>query len=94
MDPPNERMFNFQKLSVGLNFDSYTATVLSRVQSFLPQFATSTEEITRRAMVDPDSVDIEKLGNEGRYIRMVRLLDRSPALHLPWRWVGPWTWGL
>ncbi|KAI0814748.1 hypothetical protein BC629DRAFT_1466891 [Irpex lacteus] len=44
--------------------------LLSRVQAFLPEFAASTDEITRKAEEDPDSVDIEKLQNEGPYIRM------------------------
>ncbi|KAI0706092.1 hypothetical protein BC835DRAFT_4129 [Cytidiella melzeri] len=44
--------------------------LLSRVQAFLPEFAASTAEITRKAQDDPESVDIEKLQNEGPYIRM------------------------
>ncbi|KIP04324.1 hypothetical protein PHLGIDRAFT_31403 [Phlebiopsis gigantea 11061_1 CR5-6] len=46
------------------------SALLSRVEAFLPQFAASTADITRRAQEDPDSVDIEKLGDEGRYIQM------------------------
>ena len=45
--------------------------VLSRVQAFLPQIAASNADITRRAMEDPDSVDIEKVGADSRYIQMV-----------------------
>ncbi|KAI0095070.1 hypothetical protein BDY19DRAFT_902099 [Irpex rosettiformis] len=44
--------------------------LLSRIQAFLPEFAASTAELTRRAEEDPDSVDIEKLQSEGPYIRM------------------------
>ncbi|PSR72591.1 hypothetical protein PHLCEN_2v11584 [Hermanssonia centrifuga] len=44
--------------------------LLSRVQAFLPQFAASNAEIALRAKDDPESVDIEKLGNESSYIQM------------------------
>ncbi|KAJ3557462.1 hypothetical protein NM688_g1458 [Phlebia brevispora] len=44
--------------------------LLSRVQAFLPQLAASNADITRRAKEDPASVDIEKLGSDGRYIQM------------------------
>lgn len=44
--------------------------LLSRVEAFLPQFAASTADITRRAQADPDSVDIEKFGHPGPYIQM------------------------
>ncbi|KAF7793571.1 hypothetical protein EIP86_004685 [Pleurotus ostreatoroseus] len=44
--------------------------VLSRVQAFLPQIAASNADIARRAMEDPDSVDIEKVGADSRYIQM------------------------
>ncbi len=41
------------------------------MQAFLPQFAASNAEIALRAKDDPESVDIEKLGNESSYIQMV-----------------------
>lgn len=56
--------------------------VLSRIQAFLPEFAASTAEITRKAEEDPDSVDIEKLQGEGPYIRMVHVLNPLALLAL------------
>lgn len=53
--------------------------VLSRVQAFLPQLAASNADIARRAKDDPASVDIEKLGNENRYIEMVNFSFARPS---------------
>ncbi|KZT06662.1 uncharacterized protein LAESUDRAFT_653184 [Laetiporus sulphureus 93-53] len=44
--------------------------LLSRVQSFLPQLAASNAELLRRAQEDPNSVDIENVENDERYIEM------------------------
>lgn len=68
---------------------------MSRVQAFLPQFAASTAEITRRAEEDPASVDIEKLGDEDRYIQMVRSSSNkfSTKNHVSHDHAGSRTWG-
>lgn len=54
--------------------DTY-ATVLARVQAFLPELAASNADLSRRAKEDPGSVNIECLGpHEEQYVQMVRLL--------------------
>jgi hypothetical protein len=60
----------------------YVATVLSRVQAFLPALQASNALLVQRAQADPKSVDIEHI-EEGmeQYIEMVRSLlslDWSP----------------
>ncbi|KAI0666433.1 hypothetical protein C8Q78DRAFT_1072385 [Trametes maxima] len=45
--------------------------LLSRVQAFLPELAASNAELARRAREDPESVDIENLGeDQQQYIEM------------------------
>lgn len=49
-------------------------SVLSRVQAFLPQMEASNVILTERAEADPQSVDMEQVGDEAEpYIEMVRL---------------------
>ena len=70
--PPSERTPPSRPYSI-LGHTDMAIPVLSRVEAFLPQFAASTADITRRAQADPDSVDIEKFGHPGPYIQMVRV---------------------
>jgi hypothetical protein len=68
--PPTERSF-FHIIPVHRLFNRYyyiPATVLSRVQAFLPQLKASNALLARR---DPKSIDIENVGDEeGQYIQM------------------------
>ena len=93
VEPPSERKQTSSFAVSGVDprlIHCPSELVLSRVEAFLPQFAASTAEIARRAQEDPDSVDIEKLGNEDSYIQMVRPTSRSAtqALTLHRRLVG------
>lgn len=67
--------FNTDKACVGLG------VVLARLEAFLPQLAESNAELLTRAQANPESVDIENVGEEdGEYIEMVR-----PGLGPSWR---------
>ncbi|OSC98851.1 hypothetical protein PYCCODRAFT_1454133 [Trametes coccinea BRFM310] len=44
--------------------------LLQRVQAFLPELAASNADLIRRARENPESVDIENVGDEERYIEM------------------------
>lgn len=67
--PPSERThFNAIYILITVNF---VPPVLSRVQAFLPELAASNAELARKAKENPDSVDIENVDDQDRYIEMV-----------------------
>jgi hypothetical protein len=72
----------------------FTATVLSRVQAFLPTLQASNALLVQRAQADPKSVDIEHI-DEGmeQYIEMVCSLlslswSQTLTLGISGSWIG------
>jgi hypothetical protein len=51
----------------------FLATVLARLEAFLPQMASANSELLQRAQQNPESVNIEHIDDtgDGRYIEMV-----------------------
>ena len=88
VEPPTERVCFSRSFPLSERPPLTRNKVLSRIQAFLPEFAASTVEITRRAQENPDSVDIEKLNNKAHYIKMVRHRISSYGSGLT-RLIGP-----